>query len=564
MELNEKVAILNSAQIRRVDHLPIISAYCHKIKLIDTINQLVPCEMEVSPGVIVQGMVLDTLSGRSPLYRLVDFFQNQDIELLLGKDIEANAFNDTTVGRALDFIFNAGTMKIFSALALKASTIFDCEKKYLHFDTTSVSVWGDYVLSNDHDTTEDLWITYGHSKDKRPDLKQFLIKMLCVDKNIPILGGCEDGNASDKTINNKMLTSISKIMAKHGLAPGAYIYIADSAMVTPENLKSMNDNLFITRLPFTYTECNRVVQKAVENDCWEDIGVIAHTKPTKNRPVTSYKVSENNITLYEKEYRAIIVHSSAHDKRRQKRIDKELKESKENLEKAIIKTAQVKYYCKKDAEEASGRLKKVTSPYYQIETTIVEKIKYTRGRPSAAKPRKIIERRYEIVGEIKEKENAIAQKRKEAGCFVLLTNVPKEGDLAHTGKEILNAYKEQHGVERNFAFLKDPLIVNDLFLKKTSRIEVLGLILLISLLIWNLMERSMRKYIEETGSTLQGWDRKETDRPTSFMMGTKFFGVMVTKIDNHRMLTNKLTPVQQSYLIALNLTPSVFISPRPG
>ena len=111
---------------------------------------------------------------------------------------------------------------------MKASTIFDCEKKYLHFDTTSVSVWGDYTLSQD--TTKDLWITYGHSKDKRPDLKQFLIKMLCVDKNIPLLGGCEDGNASDKTINNKMLTSISKTMAKHGLAPGAYIYIAYSAV----------------------------------------------------------------------------------------------------------------------------------------------------------------------------------------------------------------------------------------------------------------------------------------------------------------------------------------------
>jgi hypothetical protein len=63
------------------------------------------------------------------------------------------------------------------------------------------------------------------------------------------------------------------------------------------------------------------------------------------------------------------------------------------------------------------------------------------------------------------------------------------------------------------------------------------------------MERSMRKYIKKTGNTLQGWDRKETDRPTSFMMGTKFFGVMVTKIDNHRMLTNKLTPTQQSYLL---------------
>jgi len=33
--------------------------------------------------------------------------------------------------------------------------------------------------------------------------------------------------------------------------------------------------------------------------------------------------------------------------------------------------------------------------------------------------------------------------------------------------DILKIYKEQHGIEKNFGFLKDPLIVNDLFLKKT-------------------------------------------------------------------------------------------------
>lgn len=297
MITHEILALLERAQIRRVDHLPIVSAYCQKIELIDTINQLVPNKMEVSPGIIVQGMVLDTLSGRSPLYRLVDFFKHQDIELLLGQDIDVNAFNDTTVGRAIDFIFDSGTMKVFQTLALKASNIFNCEKKYLHFDTTSMSVWGDYDLYNNHNKTEDLKITYGHSKDKRADLKQFLIQMLCVDKNIPILGGCEDGNASDKTINNKTLTSISKIMAKHGLAPGAYIYIADSAMVTKKNLESINDNLFITRLPFTYAECNRAVQEAVKNDTWEEVGVIAQTKPTKNRPAASYKVSEAKAKL---------------------------------------------------------------------------------------------------------------------------------------------------------------------------------------------------------------------------------------------------------------------------
>ena len=165
-----------------------------------------------------------------------------------------------------------------------------------------------------------------------------------------------------------------------------------------------------------------------------------------------------------------------------------------------------------------------------------------------------------MVGEIKEKEEATKQKRKEAGCFVLLTNVPQKGELPHTGKEILEAYKEQHGVERNFGFLKDPLIVNDLFLKKPSRIEVLGMILLISLLVWNLIERSMREYVKQTGNTLQCWDRKETYRPTSFMMSTKFSGVMVTKINNYRILANKLTSIQHAYLVALNLTPAVFIS----
>lgn len=35
-----------------------------------------------------------------------------------------------------------------------------------------------------------------------------------------------------------------------------------------------------------------------------------------------------------------------------------------------------------------------------------------------------------------------------------------------TGIDILQNYKEQNRVERNFWFLKEPLIVYDLFLKK--------------------------------------------------------------------------------------------------
>jgi len=60
--------------------------------------------------------------------------------------------------------------------------------------------------------------------------------LLCVDRNIPILGTTQDGNASDKTLNNELLTNISKHMARHGLSPGAYVYVADSALVTKDNL----------------------------------------------------------------------------------------------------------------------------------------------------------------------------------------------------------------------------------------------------------------------------------------------------------------------------------------
>ena len=87
-------------------------------------------------------------------------------------------------------------------------------------------------------------------------------------------------------------------------------------------------------------------------------------------------------------------------------------------------------------------------------------------------------------------------------------------------------YKSQIGIEKNFSFLKDPVIVNSIFLKKAERIEVLGLVYLIALLIWRLMERSIRQYVEVNDCKLPGWLPRQTKKPTSFMMTTKFSLVM--------------------------------------
>jgi hypothetical protein len=51
-------------------------------------------------------------------------------------------------------------------------------------------------------------------------------------------------------------------------------------------------------------------------------------------------------------YRAIVIHSSAHDKRRNKRIDRSLKSSKSELDKKIKETIHQPFKCLPDAEAA--------------------------------------------------------------------------------------------------------------------------------------------------------------------------------------------------------------------
>jgi transposase len=320
--------VLPPIEAYQVQHLPIVKAYADKIGLVETINAVVPTEMAIDPGTIVLGMVLDTLSGRSPLYRLEEFFTHQDTALLLGKAVAPEAFQDDTVGRVLERLYDVGTMKIFTACAVRADQVYGLDKRYVHFDTTSISVYGDYRPPEEaEESVAPFRITYGYSKDKRPDLKQFVFSTLCVDRAVPLWGKPEDGNASDKTINNTLLSTIATFLATHGVAPGAYIYVADAALVTEDNLAALGDTLFITRLPATYNECGRLITEAVAHNTWDEVGVLAHTKPTRQRPVTSYKAYESHVTLYGTAYRAVVVHSSAQDKRRQQRLERDIQAS---------------------------------------------------------------------------------------------------------------------------------------------------------------------------------------------------------------------------------------------
>jgi len=550
-------AMLGKMNITQVGHLPVVAQFCRRIGLADVVNAAVPTQMAVDVGTVAQLMVLDTLSGRSPLYRLERFARSVDTGLLLGRKIHAEAFNDTTLGRAMDAIYAVGTEQLFSQVAFRAARSFplDMDMRHVHFDTTSVSVWGDYALCTNE--KDQLQVTNGHSKDRRPDLKQFLVKMLCIHHNIPVVGGCESGNTSDKTINNAVLTNLSKYMAKHGLGEGAFVYVADSAMVTPNNLESIGDNLFITRLPFSYKEAERVVLDAVRGGAWIDVETKAlplGTLKVTSHKAAKYRVCDMTVTVEEKGYRAVVVHSNAHDKRRQKKLERRLRESRESAEQALKRASKVEYFCREDAETAAEKLRSEKTLYHSCHCRVEEKVTYARGRPPKNGERKVSRVRYILTGEIVERSDEVARIKEASGCFVLLTNTSNGGEMAHSPTAVLMAYKEQQGIERNFGFLKDPLIVNDIFLKRPDRIEVLGFILLTSLLVWNLMEHVMRQHLKRTDSVVPGWDRKPTQTPTSFMMTTKFKGVLVAEVDGEWQFTAPLTSEQQHYVRALGLT----------
>ena len=542
-------------EITEVNWLPIARSFIERIELQSTIDRLVPNEMRISVSQVVTGLVLDALSGRTPLFRLQDSLTEQTAEVLLGQAVAAETFADHNVGRVLDKLFEAGTSKIFSEIAQKAVQVFEIDPSHVHADTTSVSLYGDY------DCIEPPFrIEHGHSKDKRPDLKQFIVSLLCVEGNIPIFCKHEDGAASDKTINNRLLTDISSHMARHGLGEGAFVYIADSALITGPNLEKMANTLYLSRLPANFSECGRVIREAVEANRWSEIGTLNESSASTKRPAAYYRAYESTVTIEGKAYRAVVIHSSAHDKRRHKRIDRAVEKERKELEKLARDVRATPFYCRPDAEKEADRLSRLGT-YHRVRAEITEIPRFGRGRPAKDQPRVPSRIEYGVTLRIEEDPEKLKGPRMEAGCFVLITNIPEAHEEIGPAEGLMRLYKEQIGIERDFGFLKDPAIVNAIFLKNPSRIEALGLILVIALLIWRLIERTLRQYVNETGKTLPGWDGKRTDRPTSFMMTTKFVKVFVCKIDGQRTLGQPLTSQQLEYLKALGLTPRVFTDP---
>ena len=119
----------------------------------------------------------------------------------------------------MDDISEVGSSELFLGIALQGVNIFQVEMNASYLDSTSFHVHGKHTektiaeveteteVETEVEGIESIEITYGYSRDHRPDLKQFMMNLICVgDGNIPVWLEMANGNQSDKDKFAEILT----------------------------------------------------------------------------------------------------------------------------------------------------------------------------------------------------------------------------------------------------------------------------------------------------------------------------------------------------------------------
>jgi transposase len=514
----------NQYSSKDLSHHGIVSVVCDQIRLVEIIDQIIPPDprAEITTGEAVKLMVINGLGFSSrPLYLESQFFESKPIHLLLNRDIECSQITDDRLGRCLDRCFESGCSQIFSRVATKAALQYNVDRKFRHLDTTSMNVNGEYAEEDGIGLVQ-----FGYSKDKRSDLKQFMISLISSkDGDVPLLAQTIAGNTSDKTHFKDVLNSLKDQMDPQGPA----YYVADSAMYTGETIKEISSQMmWISRVP----EALKAAKNLISQVSPEDMQIVNN----------GYRVFEVGNYYSGVQQRWLVVFSQQAYEREVKTLDrqinKELKEKKQELRHLSSND----FCCPGDALRAVTAFENKLKYHRCADVKIVEKrVAQGRGRPNKDAAHNIV---YMVNASIGRSDHEINEALKKKGKFIVATNELDADKLSNT--ELLDVYKGQQCVERGFRFLKDPLFMtSSVFLKKQERIVALGMIMCLCLLVYSLAQRFLRIRMRELKTTLLDQKGKPSTQPTMRWIFQVFEGV-------HLLSFREAGGTRQ---IILNLTP---------
>ena len=520
------MSYLEEIQVKNLDHLGIVAGLIDEIGIVKIINNKLGIDVreKISAGTVVKSILINGLGFVSrPLYLFSQFFQDKAIEKLLGERIKPDYLNDDKIGRVMDELYKYGLNDIFIEVVLEVIKKFKIDLKYSHLDSTSFHLDGEYKREEDKEKQEEekiikerpIFIKKGYSRDHRPDLKQCVLDLITSqDGDIPLFVRVGDGNESDKAVFGKVLVEFKKQIKFDS------IMVCDSALYGQENLQLIQHLKWITRVPMTIKKAKELVQNIeVEEVKDED------KEKRSDLNLESYTWKEEIVTYGGIKQTWLIVLSEKRQKSDLEKLEKQLSQEEKKSQK-FLKEIQSEEF--EHPQAARYKLKAINKKLRLLEIKEVELIEtYSKKK----------EKIYKMISLIIKKDEEISRKTKEAGKFILATNLVEENKLE--ASEILITYKNQQSTERGFRFLKDPLFFTDsFFVEKPERIETMLFLMSLCLLIYNLGQRELRNCLKRVKKGINHQVGKVTLRPTVRWMFQCFQGIHYVILNGVKQIVN--------------------------
>lgn len=487
---------MDVVKVERVDHLGIIAGVIQDIGIIEMIDSRITPDKreEISTGEAIAGMILNSLGfSNRPISLTPQFFENKPMALLFRDGVSPDSFNRFKLGRSLDKAFSYGCDMLFGEIALSVCQQEGIDLRFNCLDTTSFSLTGEYIPDSDEHA---IAVTYGYSKDHRPDLKQAVLElMVSQDGGVPFVSKSWDGNASDNAIFKERSAAL---IHEFAASSGPRYLIADSKVYTKKNAPNLACLPFITRIPGSLNDVDQVIGQALASDQWQPVD-----------DESSYH--RVDLCHYGIQQRWLVVCSQAGIHRASKTLAKAQSKEYEKVNKQLFHLQAQRFDSTEAAHKALDAIVQKLR-YHRLESsTLTQHKKYARrGKPTADTPIKAI--LWQIEGTVVPDDDSVIEEQRRKACFVLGTSIP---DAELSDLEVIAGYKGQGAVERGFRFLKSPeFFISSLFVKKPSRMLGLLMVMTLSLLVYSVAQRRMRKQLESTGDTIPNQINQPTSRPT--------------------------------------------------
>ena len=465
--------------------LPVIARYCERLDIRGIIDRACPIREValLSHGRVIETLIANRLTSPRPLVHVERWAQEWATEEVFG--VEASWLNDDRIGRALDAIAPE-LAEIVGSIGARAITEFGLDVARLHWDMTSISLHGDYDRI-DEDFAQP---SYGHPKDRRPDLKQIQTGLAVTgDGGVPILHRAMDGKAGEV---NQVVGAMEALRSM--CAERSFLLVGDSKLVSFENLRQLMaaQITFIAPASKLYVDattlaaCDFAAAAPVDQVAARDAG-----KAPERRGC--YRVLEDRWTMAPPrkskrcglKLRRVFVWSSANAAAAVKARANKVARARTDLD-ALGRGVGGRHY---------GTVDKVKARLAAIATKrrVGAYLRSDVGVDGAGKA--TLSWRFD--------QAALDAEAATDGWYCLLTNL----DATVTAAEVLARYKGQEVVERRYGNFKGPLAVAPVFLKNNRRIEALLSVICLALLIFCLVEREARRAIapEEKVAGLGGY-----------------------------------------------------------